>query len=214
VTRVKLCGITRPEDAALAVELGAWAVGLILWDGSPRACPHASAEEIGPALQRRCEVVGVFVNATLDEVALAADRYSLTVLQLHGDEGPVYCAEAARRTGAKVMKAVRVRDASSVEGLRRYSTDFHMLDAYRPDRPGGTGAAFDWDIASRHRGPVPLVLSGGLNPDNLGEGIRAVRPFAVDTASGTEAEPGVKDPALVRAFFRAVETADAPSHVA
>jgi phosphoribosylanthranilate isomerase len=117
--------------------------------------------------------------------------------------------EAARRTGCKVMKAARVRDAAQVQALRPFHTDFHLLDAHSPGRPGGTGESFDWALARRHGGRPPLVLSGGLTPDNVGEAIAATRPFAVDTASGTESEPGRKDPAKLAAFFRAVAAADA-----
>jgi phosphoribosylanthranilate isomerase len=208
MTRVKICGITNAGDARRAVELGAWALGLIFWPDSPRACPPEEAEAIGSELRRRVELTGVFVNATLDEVAERADHASLSVLQLHGDEGPAYCREAARRTGCKVMKAVRVRDAAQVNGLRAFHTDFHMLDAYVPSSPGGTGESFNWELARLHRGPVPVVLSGGLTPDNVGQAIEVARPFAVDSASGTEAEPGRKDPAKLEAFFRAVEAAD------
>jgi phosphoribosylanthranilate isomerase len=150
----------------------------------------------------------VFVNATLDEVASTADRCGLTLVQLHGDEGPAYCREAARRTGCKVMKAVRVRDAAQVRDLQRFHTDFHLLDAYSPRTPGGTGETFAWELAREHGGEPPVVLSGGLTPENVGDAIGAARPFAVDTASGTEAEPGRKDPAKLKAFFRAVEAAD------
>ena len=208
MTRVKICGITRPDDARRAADLGAWALGLIFWPGSPRACPVEEAEAIGAQLHRRLEVTGVFVNASLDEIALTADRCSLTLLQLHGDEGPAFCREAARRTGCRIMKAVRVRDAAQVHDLRRFHTDFHLLDAYSPRGPGGTGETFSWELATLHPAEPPVVLSGGLNPDNVGEAIAAARPFAVDTASGTEAEPGRKDPARLAAFFRAVEAAE------
>jgi phosphoribosylanthranilate isomerase len=208
MTRVKICGITDVRDAVSAADRGAWAVGLILWAGSPRACPDDSAEEIGAALHRRCEVAGVFVNATLDEVALAADRFGLSLLQLHGDEGPSYCREAARRTGAKVMKAARVKDAASVRDLGAFHTDFHLLDANVPGMLGGTGETFSWDLAKAHLGDVPLVLSGGITPENAGEAVRTVRPFAVDSASGTESAPGRKDPAKVADLFAAVEAAD------
>ena len=208
MTQVKVCGITRREDAELAVQLGAWALGMIFWAKSPRRCTPEAAEEIGQSLKRQAELTGVFVNATLDEVAALADRCSLTLLQLHGDEGPAYCREAARRTGCRVMKAVRVNDAASVEGLRAFPTDYHLLDAHVPGRRGGTGQTFNWDLARRHRGPSPLVLSGGLNADNVGQAIAAVHPWGVDSASGTEAAPGVKDPHGLEAFFKAVEAAD------
>jgi phosphoribosylanthranilate isomerase len=208
VTRVKICGITGPADARRAADLGAWALGMIFWPGSPRRCDIQDAEAIGAELRRRLELTGVFVNATLDEVASTADRCGLTLLQLHGDEGPAYCREAARRTGCKVMKAARVRDAAQVKDLRRFHTDFHLLDAYSPRSPGGTGETFAWELARQHRGEPPVVLSGGLDPDNVGEAIAAAQPFGVDTASGTEAAPGRKDPAKLTAFFRAVEAAD------
>jgi phosphoribosylanthranilate isomerase len=208
MTRVKICGITRPADARLASDLGAWALGMVFWPASPRVCAIDDAEAIGAEFRRRLQLAGVFVNATLDEVAATTDRCGLTLVQLHGDEGPAYCREAARRTGCRVMKAVRVRDAAQVRDLQRFHTDFHLLDAYSPRTPGGTGETFAWELAREHGADPPVVLSGGLTPENVGEAIAAARPFAVDTASGTEAEPGRKDPAKVRAFFRAVEAAD------
>ncbi|CAA9502792.1 MAG: Phosphoribosylanthranilate isomerase [uncultured Solirubrobacterales bacterium] len=207
--KVKICGITRPEDARHAVELGAWAIGLIFHAPSSRSCTPAVAEEIAAEVRRHTEIAGVFVNRPLDEVAALADRCSLSILQLHGDEGPAYCREAGRRTGARVMKAVRVRDASTVRALAAWHVDLHLLDAHVDGARGGTGETFNWELAGAHSGRVPLVLSGGLTADNVGAGIAAVRPFAVDTASGTEAAPGRKDPAKVTAFFRAVEVASA-----
>ena len=208
-TAVKICGITRPEDARFAAELGAWAIGLIFVEDSPRACDPSAAAEIGAELRRRLAVTGVFVNRPLDEVAELADLCSLNLLQLHGDEGPAYCREAARRTGCRVMKALAAKDAADVRRLSSYrEVDLHMVDAHEPGRRGGTGRTFDWTWTAAHVGSVPLVLSGGLTPDNVGEGIAAVRPFAVDTASGTDAAPGRKDRAKVRAFFRAVAAAD------
>ena len=209
MTNVKICGVTSVADANASAELGAWAVGLIFWPGSPRRCELDEAELIGAELHRRTEVAGVFVNAPLDEVAATADRCRLTLLQLHGDEGPAFCREAARRTGCRVIKAARVRDAAQVRDLGAFHTDYHLLDAHSPDKPGGTGERFDWRLAKLHGRRPPLILSGGLTPDVVGEGIAETRPFAVDTASGTEAEPGRKDPALLGAFFQAVEAADA-----
>ncbi len=209
VTRVKTCGITDPEDARAAIDLGAWALGMIFWDGSQRACPPDAAEHIGATMRRQVELAGVFVNATLDEIALAADRYGLSLVQLHGDEGPSYAREVARRTGCRVIKAMAVRDAASVRDLEAFHTDFHLLDASAPGERGGTGKTFNWELASGHRGKVPLLLSGGLDPDNVGEGIEATRPYAVDVATGTERSPGHKDPAKLRAFFGAVRAIDA-----
>jgi phosphoribosylanthranilate isomerase len=209
MTRVKICGITSMADAKLAADAGAWAIGMIFTDASPRRVEVEAAVEIGAAMRRRVEVVGVFLNAPLDEVVELADLCSLTALQLHGDEGPTYCREAGHRTGCKVMKAARVRDRASVQALRafRVGVDYHLLDAYAEDAAGGTGRTFQWELAKQRGAGPPIVLSGGLTPDNVGEAIAAVRPFAVDSASGTEASPGVKDPAKVTALMRAVEQA-------
>jgi phosphoribosylanthranilate isomerase len=208
MTRVKICGLTALEDAHLAADLGAWALGMIFWPDSPRSCSIEQAEAIGAQLHRRVELAGVFVNASLDHVAETADICRFTLLQLHGDEGPSYCQEAARRTGCRVIKAARVRDAADVQAIRAYRTDFHLLDTHSERAPGGTGESFDWELARLHPGDPPLILSGGLTADNVGQAIAAVRPFGVDSASGTEAEPGRKDPAKLTAFFGAVEAAD------
>ena len=208
MTRVKVCGITQLDDARHAVEAGAWAIGMIFVPDTPRAIEIGPAREIGRALQRRVEVTGVFANAAIDEVVAVADACALTMIQLHGEEGPAYSREVARRTGAKVMKAVRAKDATAVRHLSSYrEVDLHLLDSYVEGRQGGTGETFPWELARHHIGTVPFVLSGGLTPDNVGEAITAVHPYAVDTASGTESSPGRKDPAKVDAFFRAVEHA-------
>jgi phosphoribosylanthranilate isomerase len=210
--RVKICGITRRGDAELAVELGAWAIGLIFHEPSPRKVELQTAAAIGAEFKRRVEVVGVFVNGELGEVAEIADACSLTMLQLHGDEGPIYCDEIRRRTGLKIMKAARVRDAATLQALNAFrNVDYHLVDAHHPDLFGGTGETFDWELLRARRSKVPLVLSGGLTPDNVADAIRAVHPFAVDTASGTEAWPGVKDAAKVTALFRAAEQASVPA---
>jgi phosphoribosylanthranilate isomerase len=208
MTAVKVCGITNLDDARRAVDLGAWALGMIFWPDSRRRCEIPAAEEIGSELKRKLELTGVFVNAPLDEVAATAERCGLTLLQLHGDEGPAYCREAERRTGCKVMKAVRVKDPAQVRGLQPFHVDYHLLDAYVPGTPGGTGESFNWELARAHTGSAKVVLSGGLTPENVGEAVEVARPFAVDTASGTEREPGRKDPAKLQAFFDAVAAAD------
>jgi phosphoribosylanthranilate isomerase len=203
MTKVKVCGMTNIGDAERAVELGAWAIGLIHHEPSPRYCPPDVASEIGAALKRRCEVVGVFVNPTLDELDDAVEAAELTMIQLHGDEGPSFCAEAARRTGAKVMKALQVRSGADVRAAEAYRTDLHLFDAYSEALRGGTGQTFDWALLGERRSKVPMVLSGGLTPENVAEAIAAARPFGVDVASGVEAEPGRKDPQRMEAFFEA-----------
>jgi len=210
VTKIKFCGITTLDDAERAVAAGAWAIGLIFWPRSPRRCRLERAAEIAAAVKRRAEVAGVFVNATLDHVAQTADAVGLTMLQFHGDEGPAYCAEAARRTGCKVIKAARVRSGADVQALAPFHTDFHLLDSYAAGVPGGTGETFSWEIARAHRGPgyrVPVILSGGLTPGNVADAIAAVAPYAVDVASGVEREPGRKDPDKLVAFADAVRSA-------
>jgi len=204
VTKIKFCGITRLDDAELAVGAGAWAIGLIFWPRSPRRCDLDAAVEIAAAVKRRAEVVGVFVNATLDHVAQTADGVGLTMIQLHGEEGPAYCSEAARRTGCKVIKAARVRSGADVQALAPFHTDYHLLDSYTAGVPGGTGETFSWEIARSHRGRIPMILSGGLNPENVADAIAAVRPYAVDVASGIELRPGRKDPEKLAAFAAAV----------
>ncbi|HZV75827.1 MAG TPA: phosphoribosylanthranilate isomerase [Conexibacter sp.] len=213
-TNVKFCGIARLQDAEQAVELGAWAVGMIFWPQSPRRCRMDEAAAISAALHRRAQIAGVFVDAHLDDVAATADALGLTLLQFHGDEGPVYCAEAARRTGAKVIKAARVAGRSDIRDLRAFQTDFHLLDAYVAGRPGGTGETFAWELAREHPRDRPLILSGGLTPDNVAAAIAAVHPFAVDVASGVELEPGVKDHARMAAFAQAVRASAAQPEAA
>jgi len=204
MTRVKVCGITRAADARLVASLGAWAIGLIFDPSSPRACELEHAEEIAAELRRELEVTGVFVNTPLDEVARVVDRCGLTMLQFHGEEGPAYCREAGRRTGCKVIKAARVKDAAAVRALEPFHVDYHLLDAYVEGQRGGTGQTFAWELARGHRGAAPLVLSGGLTPENVTAAITSAQPFAVDTASGTETSPGRKDERALKAFFRAV----------
>src|ERR1700716_3038404 len=167
VPKIKFCGLTDPRDAERAVAAGAWALGVIIWPGSPRRCRLDVATEIAAAFKRRAEIVGVFVNPNLPELSRVADAAGLTMLQLHGDEGPVFCAEAARRTGCRVIKAARIRSGADIQALSAFHTDFHLLDSYAPGRPGGTGETFAWEIARTHRSSVPMILSGGLTPDNV-----------------------------------------------
>ncbi len=208
--RVKICGLTRVSDAELAAELGAWALGMVFYEPSPRRCSIDEALRIAATLRRRAALCGVFVNASLEEIERRSDELGLALVQLHGDEGPSFCAEVARRTGAQVIKAVRVAGHADVQDLARFHVDYHLVDtrASAPDGAalrGGTGETFDWDLVATRRSTVPLILSGGLRPENVGAGVAAVHPFAVDTASGTEAAPGRKDPERLRAFFDALQ---------
>ena len=198
MTRVKFCGITSLDDAQLCAEHGAWALGMIFVPSSPRRCRQADAAQIAGAMKRKAQLAGVFQNAKLDHVIGTTESLDLTIVQLHGEEGPSYCAEVARRTGAKVMKAVRVRTRADVAALESFSTDFHLLD-------GQGGTPFEWSLVHERRTDVPLVVAGGLTAENVADAIAATEPFAVDVASGVEARPGVKDPVRVAAFAEAVE---------
>ncbi len=204
--KIKFCGITSLEDAERAHALGAWAIGLNFWPHSSRCCQRDAAVEIAAAMRRRLEIVGVFVNPKLETVAATADEVGLTMLQLHGDEGPAFCGEAARRTGCRVIKAMRVHSGAEVQALAPFHTDFHLLDSYAPGLRGGSGETFSWELARGHLGSVPLILSGGLTPDNVAPAITTVRPYAVDVASGVELSAGQKDFRKLEAFAAAVRS--------
>jgi phosphoribosylanthranilate isomerase len=201
--RVKFCGITRIEDAREAVRLGAWAIGLNHWPGSPRRCDPQTALAISSELRRKVEIVGVFVNPTLGEVASAAEDEVLSMIQLHGDEGPAFCQEVARRTGAKVIKAIRVRSSADIQAAETFRTDYHLLDAHRAGTPGGSGASFDWELVRDRHSEIPMILAGGLTAENVAGAIEITRPAGVDVASGIESSPGVKDHSLMAAFAAA-----------
>jgi phosphoribosylanthranilate isomerase len=205
--RVKICGLTDLDDAAEAVRLGAWALGLIHYDRSPRYVEPGVAAEIGAAFRRKCEVVGVFVNPTLEEVDKAVENAGLTMVQLNGAEGVSFCGEVARRTGVKVIKAIHVASAADIHAAEAYRTGFHLFDRRGKGLWGGTGESFDWGLLRGHRSEIPDILAGGLRPDNVAEAIAVTQPYAVDVASGVEAEPGRKDHAAMAAFFDATQPA-------
>ena len=210
-TRIKHCGITSLDDAHRAAEAGAWALGMIFWPGSPRRCELAEAQLVGAALRRTVALAGVFVNQRLAEIDRAVEAAGLSLVQLHGDEGPSFCSEVARRTGAKVIKAVRVRSRASLQAAAAFHTDFLLLDAHVEGLYGGTGQTIDWDVVRSARIGAPVILSGGLDAGNVAAAIAATEPFAVDVASGTERAPGVKDPEKLRAFHEAVREASVAS---
>jgi phosphoribosylanthranilate isomerase len=199
---VKVCGITSPGDALLAADAGADAIGLVFWQGSPRHVDAATARRISDALPPSIVRVGVFVDAAADEMARTADEARLDLLQLHGSEPPEALSSLPRR----VWKAVRVgRDFVTADALRYEGrASGILLDSRGDGPPGGTGKTFDWALACEVRkGASFLVLAGGLDAENVGAAIAAVRPDGVDVSSGVEASPGRKDPARVRAFIAA-----------
>ncbi len=200
-TRIKICGITNLVDAQLAVELGADALGFIFYRQSKRSIAPALAAEICAALPPFVAKVGVFVNESEAAIMKTLADCQLDVIQLHGEELPGFC----RRFPVKVIKAIRVRDMASLPAAKEYDVDALLLDTYTAEQRGGTGQTFDWKLAQQAKMLLrpPIVLSGGLTPENVGEAIRRVEPFAVDVASGVEAEPGRKDPEKLRRFFKA-----------
>jgi phosphoribosylanthranilate isomerase len=203
VVRVKICGITRAEDALAAVRLGADAVGFNFWPGSRRYLTPAAARAIATRLPPFVTTVGVFVNQPEAEVLGIAEEAGLQVLQLHGDEPPDLCA----RLPLPVVKAIHVDAVKTLSKLLSYEVSAFLLDT--PSRGhGGTGQPFDWSLAEGVSEVAPVILAGGLDPENVAEAIRTVRPYAVDVASGVESSPGVKDVAKMARFIARVrETA-------
>ncbi|MFA5529682.1 MAG: phosphoribosylanthranilate isomerase [Thiohalomonadaceae bacterium] len=203
-TRVKICGITRPEDGGHAAAMGADAIGLVFYAKSPRAVDVAQAKAILAALPAFVTTVGLFVDAPAEEVNAVLDALPLDLLQFHGNESPAYC-RAFRRP---YLKALAMRPGMDLRVATEDYVDARALlvDAYHPDAPGGTGTRFDWERLPAQLG-LPLVLAGGLDPDNIADAIRTVRPWGVDVSSGVEAAKGIKSPEKMAAFMRGVESA-------
>ena len=201
--RIKICGITNVNDAMLAIELGADALGFIFYRQSKRCIAPTLAAKICSALPPFVAKVGVFVNESETGIQQAVIECQLDVVQLHGEELPVFC----RQLPVKVIKAIRVRDADSLRAAAEYDVDALLLDTYTAEQRGGTGQTFDWTLVRQAKTLLrpPIILSGGLTPENVGDAIRQVEPFAVDVASGVESEPGQKDPEKLRGFFEAVK---------
>jgi phosphoribosylanthranilate isomerase len=205
-TRVKVCGITRPEDALLAVRLGASALGFNFYSASPRYIAPEVARTIIRQLPPFVMAVGVFANeAEMTHIVEIARDAGVSAVQLHGPRFPGSIGQA---DGLPVIRAVAVADGFKAEMLAGFEARAFLLDAYHPNLSGGTGRSFNWDLVRDAGRYGTIILAGGLKPENVGHAIRLVRPFAVDVASGVESAPGQKDPELLRAFFAAVEEAD------
>jgi len=200
--QVKICGLTRPEDARAAARLGADRVGFNFWPRSPRFVRPEDAAAMVAALPPGVLSVGVFVDPSREELRAAVRASGVRSVQLHGDEPPALCQAVA----LPVVKAIRVRDAGSLSALSAYRVSAFLLDSAGPGY-GGSGTAFDWDLAARAAARFPVWLAGGLTPGNVGEAIRRVRPLGVDVASGVESAPGVKDAGLMEAFIRNARSA-------
>lgn len=207
MTHIKICGLTTLEDAETAAAAGADLLGFLFYPRSPRALRPEQAAPIVQAVRERfphVQCVGVFVGEPLQVVCETVRRCNLHAVQLHGDEPPEMVAGLIAR-GIPVIKAFRVRDRASLAAVASYRPTLVLLDAYVPGRPGGTGQAFPWRWLRQATLPAPLLLAGGLTPENVAEAIRQVRPWGVDVSSGVERAPGRKDPVRVRQFVAAVQ---------
>ena len=204
-TRVKICGITRPQDARVAAALGVDAVGMVFWPHSSRAVTPDQAQAIAAALPPFVARVGLFVDATDAQIGAVLDSVSLDLLQFHGDETPETC----RAAGRPYLKAVRMRSGIDLDRVADEYADATglLVDAYRSGQPGGTGTTFDWDLLP-DRPRFPLVLAGGLDAGNVATAVRQVRPWAVDVSGGVEADKGIKDAAKMAAFIQGVRDGD------
>lgn len=197
---VKICGIRRPEDAHAAVDAGAHAIGFVFWPGSPRAIDPYRARAIAASLPAFVSSVGVFVNQPLDYVNGVAALVRLSAVQLHGDEPPAYAAQVARPV-VKALTVLGESEDSAGEWDRRITL---LLDAHDPVRRGGTGRTIDWTAAARLAARRPVLLAGGLGPENVGDAVARVRPYGIDVSSGVEDAPGVKNHSRLAALFKAI----------
>ena len=204
-TRVKICGITRPEHARAAAGAGADAIGLMFYEASPRYVTPARAREVCAALPPLVSVVGVFVNPEPRDVETVVEGLPVGLIQFHGEEPPELCA----RAGRPYVKAVRVRTGEDIVTAAARYPDARalLLDAHHDALWGGTGARFDWDVVPADVGR-PIVLAGGLKPENVADAIRRVRPFAVDVSGGVESAPGEKDSRSIERFMKEVAGAE------
>jgi phosphoribosylanthranilate isomerase len=204
-TAVKICGLTRVDHALAAARFGAHAIGVVLYRNSPRFVTHEQARRIVEAVPPFVTTVALMVNPSAKEVQAAIEQVRPALLQFHGDEPPEFCAGFS----VPYIKALRVSpETDLLQYARTYaSAKGLLLDTFVEGARGGTGAVFDWSLIPREL-PLPLILAGGLNPDNVSEAIRQVRPWAVDVSSGVEVEKGIKDAALIAAFIRGVKDAD------
>jgi phosphoribosylanthranilate isomerase len=205
VTRIKICGITREEDALAAAHSGADAIGLVFYERSPRCVSIDHAKRIATVLPPFVTIVGLFVDADAGHVREALANVPLDILQFHGDESPQYCAQFSK----PFLKAMRIKAGLD---LLQCGSDFHsakglLLDAHVEGIPGGTGTAFDWALIPKQL-PLPVILSGGLSVENVAAAIKHVRPYAVDVSSGVEASKGIKDAAKIAAFINEVKQTD------
>ena len=204
LTRVKICGITHQEDAETAVEAGADALGFVFAPNTPRFVEPDQVAAIVAQLPPFVTTVGLFVSNDTAKIRATIDRCRLDVIQIHADVSPEFCHALGRR----VIKAIRVKDESSLSILSDYDVNAFLLDAYVKGKMGGTGQVFDWDLALKAKTYGRIIVAGGLNPDNVAQAVRRVKPYGVDVSSGVESCPGRKDPQKIRDFINAVRSAE------
>lgn len=195
--KVKVCGMTSLKDALVAVEGGADAVGFIFYKKSPRSVTMKTVREIVLELPPFVDTVGVFVDETAEQINKIADYCNLDIIQLHGDESPTFCKKIRR----KVIKAFRIKDMQSVKKISNFQVSGFLLDTFSENLHGGTGKVFDWNLALPAKKFGPVIMAGGLTPNNVQQAVRQIRPYGVDVCSGVESEPGIKDHKKVRAFL-------------
>jgi phosphoribosylanthranilate isomerase len=210
-TRAKICGITRIEDVQSVVQSGADAIGLVFYPPSPRNVSMGQAQILVQHIPAYVQVVGLFVNATADEITQVLKHVPLDMLQFHGDESPEQCQSIAEQTARRWYKAIQVKPdldvIATIEKYQQAGASAVLLDAWHPELKGGTGHSFDWTQFPQL--DIPLILAGGLNPDNIEEAIHTTQPFAVDVSGGVESAKGIKDQQLIQRFMQGVQRGSA-----
>ncbi len=202
MTWIKICGVTNIEDALKVVELGADALGFVFYEKSPRKVTIKKAKEIIDSLPKEVVKVGLFVDELEEKVSEITSYCNFDILQFHGDETPDYC----KKFPQKIIKAFRIKDKESLVDIPKNDVVYYLLDAYSEELPGGTGRTFNWDLAKEAKKfDRPIILSGGLNPENIIEALEKVSPFGVDVSSGVESSPGKKDHKKLEEFIAKVK---------
>ncbi len=199
--KVKICGMTNLKDVKVAVDGGVDAVGFIFYKKSPRSVTMQAVRKIVLELPPFVDSVGVFVNETAEQINKIADRCNLDRVQLHGNESPTFCKKIRRR----VIKAIRVKDIQSLKKLSDYPVSSFLLDTFSEDQYGGTGRVFDWNLAYPAKKYGPIILAGGLTPNNVRQAIKRIQPYGVDVCSGVESQPGIKDHKKMQTFLKNVK---------